>query len=157
MNPEVIFCRAADYADQNSTCRKVHVGACFVTDDGREFYSCNNGGTSNCNELGYCYKAYVTGIYESTEETRKYCQSTHAEINMLKTLKENNIDPSKGTLFVTRYPCVNCLAKSIEAGVKKIKFCGRSEGTTPEENKENAAKAGISYEWYPQYDFEFKD
>ena len=154
-SPE-IFYRAAGYAEAYSTCRKVHVGAAFITGDNQIFYSCNNGGTNNCNELGYCYKAKKTGIYESCEETRPYCQSVHAEINMLKILKENNIDPSNGVLFVTRYPCRNCLDKCIEAGIREIRFCGVSEGTTPEENKAKATENGVSYIWYPQYDFEFK-
>ena len=152
---ERIFTEAADYADKYSTCRKVHVGACFITKDGYKVYSCNNGGASNCNELGYCYKAHVTGIYESTEETRKYCQSTHAEINMLKTLKEHNINPANGTLYVCRYPCRNCLTKCIEAGIKDIKFCGVSEGTTPEENKQDCKEHNVNYEWHPEFDYEF--
>lgn len=156
-SPEEIFCEAAKYADIHSTCSKVHVGAAFITTDGRVFYSCNNGGQKNCNELGYCYKAKVTGIYESCEATRPYCQSIHAEINMLNILKENDIDPTDGELWITRYPCRNCLTKCIEAGIKAINFCGVSEGTTPEENKADVLKYGIQYNWYPQYDFEFKE
>lgn len=156
---KIYFDKAAEYADKNSTCRKVHVGSCFVTSDGREFLACNNGGTKNCNELGYCYKAKVTGIYESCEATRPYCQSVHSEVNMLKVLEDNNVDPSSGTLFVTRYPCRNCLKKCIEAGVKHIKFCGRSEGTDniPEQNPKDCVEAGVKYEWYPQYDYEYKE
>lgn len=154
-NIGTIFREAFKYADKHSTCRKVHVGSCFITEDGTKYYSCNNGGKQNCNELGYCYKAKVTGIYESTEATRKYCQSTHSEINMLKILKENNVDPSKGTLYISRYPCRNCLTKCIEAGIKHIKFCGISEGTTPEENKRDCLENNVEYEWYPEYDFEF--
>lgn len=150
------FYEAADYAANNSACRKVHVGACFVTDDGRKFYSCNNGGNINCNEYGKCYKAEVTGIYESCETTRPYCQSVHAEINMLRILKEAHINLSEGILYITRYPCRNCLTECIKAGIKNIKFCGNSEGTTPEDNKADAIKFNINYEWYPEYDFEFR-
>ena len=151
------FDKAVEYADRNSTCKKVHVGAIFVTDDGQEFLSCNNGGQKNCNELGYCYKARVTGIMKSCEATRPYCQSVHAEINMLKNLSDNNIDPSSGILFVSRYPCRNCLKKCIDAGIKHIKFCGKSAGSDdiPTQNPIDCKNAGVTYEWYPQFDYEY--
>lgn len=151
---ENIFRRAFDYAKEHSTCIKVQVGAVFISSNGDEYYSCNNGEHS-CKLDENCYKAKVTGIYESCEETRKYCKSTHAEINMLKILKNNGVDPSDGILYVTRYPCRNCLIKCIEAGIKDIRFCGVSEGTTPEENARDAEDNNVSYIWYPDYDFEF--
>lgn len=157
INPKIKeFYYAAEYARANSTCRKVHVGAYFVTSDGRSFVTCNNGGKINCNEYGKCYKADVTGIYESCEETRPYCQSVHAEINMLNTLKRLGIDPSGGTLYVTRYPCRNCLTRCIESGIKVINFCGVSEGTTPEENNRDCFINEVEYNWYPEYDFEYR-
>lgn len=156
MNNELIFKEAADYADKFSTCRKVHVGACFIDEKGNKYFSCNNGGSSNCNELGYCYKAKVTGIYKSTEKTRKYCQSVHAEVNMIKTLAKNNIDPSKGTLFVTRYMCEGCTKACLNAGIRKFVYCGRVSVAENSKNVERwCSDVGATIEWHPEYDFEF--
>lgn len=151
MNNELIFKEAADYADKFSTCRKVHVGACFIDEKGNKYFSCNNGGSSNCNELGYCYKAHVTGIYESCEETRPYCQSVHAEVNMIKTLA--NKDLSDGILLVSRYPCYNCAQSVVKAGIKHVKYCGIQEISN--EVKQLFKDNNIEVEWFPQYDYEF--
>lgn len=151
------FHEAFNYAKKYSTCLKVYVGACFVTNDGRKFFSCNRGEETNCQKEGKCHKAEVTGIYESCEETRKYCASVHSEINMINILKENNVNPADGTMYVTRYPCLNCMTEMAKAGFKKIYFCGKSEGTDPESNKKLAEEYGIEYEHFPKYDFESED
>ena len=79
------------HARKESGCIKVAVGAVWIPDDyerariysGAIFASNVNPEGYSCKENGECYKAKVTGIYESCEETRKYCKSTHAEINLI--------------------------------------------------------------------------
>lgn len=145
-----LFYEAYEYAQKFSSCVKLSVGACFLANDGRKFFSCNNGGEHNCNAIGECYKAKVTGIYESCEETRKYCQAIHAEINMISKLKEEGVNPADGTLFVTRYPCENCARNVAEFGFKTIKYCGRQEVS----DTVKGILSGLDVEWFPEIDFE---
>ena len=134
--------KAAEYAKTCSTCLKVAVGSVFVPDDTYEkpLYSANSGAI-NCKEQGECHKFKVTGIYESCEE-----------IHMLDNLKENNIDPKSGTIYVTRYPCVNCARKVAESRVKKVVYGGRQE--ISDEVKGIFNRYSIPVEWYPECDYE---
>lgn len=146
--------KAYDYAQKHSTCRKVYVGAVFVSKDGSEYYSCNQTTdiNKNCQMIGECYKAKVTGIYESCEETRKYCSAVHAEINMISALSDNNVDINGGTLYVTRYPCQNCAQHVVDFGIKNVVYGGRQE--IDETVKTMFSNAGISVSWYPDIDYE---
>lgn len=146
------FDESAEYAKKFCTCNKVAVGAKFITNDGREFYSCNRSEEHDCTVTGKCHKFEVTGIYESCEETRKYCSAVHAEINMINKLRENNVDPSDGILFVSRYPCHNCCEKCIEFGFKRINYCGRQE--ISDEVKELFSTNDVEVNWFKEYDYE---
>lgn len=151
-----IFQAAFNCAEMNTTCLKVPVGACFVSSDGSKYFSCNhtnNGMEQNCVYQGRCYKAFVTGIYESCEETRKYCSATHAEINVISLLKNYNVSPKGGILFVTRYPCYNCAKNVVEAGIDTVYYCGKVE--ISDEVKELFAKNDITVMHYPDIDFEY--
>jgi deoxycytidylate deaminase len=153
---EVFFNRAFQYAEDNTTCLKVPVGALYKTPNGLNYLACNNtnnGPEGNCCQNGECYKAKVTGIYESCEETRKYCQSTHAEINMINILKQNNINPTDGTLFVTRYPCWKCAKSIISYGFKEVHYCGKVEASG--EVKQLFDDNNVRFFWYPNIDFEY--
>lgn len=147
------FNELAEYAKNHSTCLKVAVGAMFITNDGRKFYTANNGKVNNCRENGFCHKANVTGVYESVEWTRKYCSATHAEINMINLLRSENIDPANGVLLVLRYPCENCAKKTSKFGFKKILYCGRQE--ISDTVKEIYSGHGVDVTWYPDLDYEF--
>lgn len=161
MDVKYFFDEAFNFAKKNSTCLKVNVGAVFAVPNRRAkngfklYHSCNrsNDIEKNCQLLKECYKAKVTGIYESCEETRKYCSATHAEINMIELLKQEKIDPSNGVLYVTRYPCENCAKNTVEFGFKKVCYCGKQE--ISDEVKKIYKDGGVEVEWYPQYDYEF--
>lgn len=148
-----LFKEAYLYAKSNTTCRKVPVGALFLTHDSNKYLSCNKSKDINCIDLGECYKAKITGIYESCEETRKYCKAIHAEINIIDILKENNINPGGGILYVTRYPCYNCAANIVDYGIKHTRYCGRQEISN--EVKELFNSHNVICEWIPELDFEY--
>lgn len=157
-NNKPFFNKAFEYARKYSTCRKVYVGALFKRfSDEKEFYSCNRTDDleKNCQIIGDCYKYKATGIYESCEETRPYCSAVHSEINIIKKLKDEFVDPSDGILFVTRYPCINCAKNLVENGFKYIYYCGRQE--ISEEVEELFKSNNISYRWYPEFDYESED
>lgn len=154
LSDEEMFRKAYEFAKNNSTCIKVAVGAALDDNNGNIIVSCNMG-EHNCKEYNECYKAKVTGVYESVEWTRKYCQAIHAEINMINILKNSPVSEEiyNNPLYVTRYPCLNCAKKIAERGFKFVKYSGKQEISN--EVKKIFDKNNIKYEWFPQYDFEF--
>lgn len=156
-NIKYIFDSGADYANIFSTCKKVSVGAVFISPHTNRIYHSANVGLFDCRHQNICYKAHVTGIYESCEETRKYCKATHAEIRMISELKSEKLSKSaieSGILFVTRYPCENCALECAKFGFKHIYYCGREE--ISQKVKDIFESNGIEYKWFKDYDFEFK-
>lgn len=156
-NVKYLFDSGADYANAFSTCKKVSVGAIFISPYTKKIYHSANVGSFNCKQQKICYKAYATGIYESCEETRKYCKAIHAEINMISKLKKCRLSKSaieSGILFVTRYPCENCALECAKFGFKHIYYCGREE--ISQKVKDIFESNGIEYKWFKDYDFEFK-
>lgn len=158
---EDIFRKAYDHARMFTTCIKIPVGSIIVDEDGNYYHGGNSNysedGLHNCKKLGECYKAKVTGIYESCEETRKYCNAIHSEINAINTMKYKlrrkfNDKVSSSTIFVTRYPCVNCAKEIVSSGLKRVFYCGNKEISN--EVKEIFDKANVTYKWFPEYDFE---
>lgn len=152
LNDITVLNLAASHAAKHSTCIKVAVGAAFRLDDDSVLYSCNHGDDINCKKIGECHKFKVTGIYESCEETRKYCAAKHAEINLLEDLKSLSIDPKGQEIFVTRYPCINCARALVEAGVKVVTYGGRQE--ISDEVKQLFNDNNVKYKWYPECDYE---
>lgn len=143
---------AFHFASNTSTCNKVAVGACFSGYGNIKEYSSNYSSDYDCKSNKNCYKAAVTGIYESCEETRKYCKATHAEINMINILKSKNIDPSCGVLYITRYPCLNCARSCAEFGFKNIVYCGKQE--ISDDVKKIFDDYNINVCWIPDIDYE---
>lgn len=153
MDPKEIFDIIISHAKDNSTCKKLAVGSGFI-DSSRTLYLESNRSTDyNCKDEDECYKAKVTGVYESVEWTRKYCKAVHAEINMINLLRNKDIDPSSGTLYVSRYPCENCARNCVEFGFRHIIYCGKQEISN--EVKKIFSEANIKVEWYPEIDYEY--
>lgn len=152
-------------ARNKSGCMKVAVGAVYVPEIYAKksvyegiFASNSNPEGYSCKDHNECYKAKVTGIYESCEETRPYCKSTHAEINLIEKMKKEYPEKdqlellSDGTVWVTRYTCYNCALMMIKHGLKRLCFCGKQD--ISEDVRELLESAGVQYWHYPQWDFE---
>lgn len=157
MTDEEYLKNAGNFADATSTCLKVGVGSCYVFDssDGSRtvFYTSNMGEKDNCKKNGYCLKYKLSGIYESCEETRHLCAAKHSEIRMIDVLKKNSVNPSVGTLYVTRYPCIRCATELSKFGFKKVVYGGVQKISN--EVEEVFKKMGVEYKWIPEVDNEF--
>ena len=144
---------ANDFAEKNTTCLKVPVGSLFVDSNGELYFDSNRSNDGyNCIDEGYCYKAHISGIYESTESTRHLCRSIHSEINLLNYLKENKVDITDGTLYVTRYPCENCSKEIVRSGIRHLVYGGRD--SISEFSERLFLKAGVSVIHIPDIDRE---
>jgi deoxycytidylate deaminase len=127
---------ANNYAEQNSTCKKTHVGCYIVAEGGwRTVLSkgCNNG-EENCKEVG-CLREEQFG--DNSKEHRKTCRcyGNHAEQDALKKIPDYKRKFLEGaSAFVTRYPCEECAKALIEAGIKLVVY-GREFPITEETAK----------------------
>lgn len=142
------------FAEENTTCKKVAVGSLYLDDNNNVLHrTCNKSSDKhNCKDLNECYKAKVTGVYESVEWTRKYCKSKHSEIWMIEMLNNLDVNPEKGTLLVTRYPCESCANAIIKFGIKKVVYGGKQE--ISDEVKNIFDKYKVTYIHYPDVDYE---
>ena len=142
------------FAEEHTTCKKVAVGSMYLDNNNTIIYkTCNKSlDGHNCKELDECYKAKVTGVYESVEWTRKYCKSRHSEVWMVEMLQQTDLNLSEGTLLVTRYPCKNCSEVVAKAGIKKVIYGGKQE--ISDEVREIFNKNNITYIHYPDVDYE---
>lgn len=148
-----IFDIVITYARETSTCKKLAVGSGFIDCDGNLYMESNRSHDFNCKKADECYKAKITGVYESVEWTRKYCKAIHAEINMINKLKNMNVNPSTGILYITRYPCENCARNCVEFGFKSIIYCGKQE--ISDNVKKIFSDAKVEVRWFPDIDFEY--
>ena len=150
------FNMISEYAKNNTTCLKVPVGSLYYDPTGLIVMSCNktNSSDNNCKKIGECYKYKVTGIYKSTEETRKYCSAIHSEVNLINRLISMGINsPSEDSvIFVSRYPCLNCCKEICKFGFKKVFYCGRQE--ISDDVKDIFNHYNVDFKWFPEFDYE---
>lgn len=156
-----IFQKAFEHAYMFTTCSKLPVGSIIVDSDNNYYYGCNSNYESpeyNCYKKNECYKAKVTGIYESREETRKFCMAIHSEVNAINSLKNSVKERdwegvfASSTIYITRYPCFNCAKEIVNNGIKHVRYCGVQE--ISDEVKNLFDKNNVVYKWFPEFNFE---
>jgi len=152
---------AYNFSKKFSICRKVQVGGLYELPDQTRYLTSNSGGghgqNINCVKDGKCHKQEVTGIYESCEETRPFCASVHCEVKMVNMLKDTSykgkpVDTSIGIMYVTRYPCIDCITHLAEAGFKHVVYGGRQE--ISDDVKKVISDNNMDIIWYPEVDHE---
>lgn len=122
MSWDEFFMSIAEQASKRSACIFPHyfVGAVFVDNDHRIIsigYSGPSRGDIHCVEEGYCLK--IDG--EPPTGTIKRCNGAHAEINAI--INSGNTNRLKdSTLYVTLFPCYDCMKALNNAGVKRIVY-----------------------------------
>ena len=106
------FMEKAIHASTRSTCNRLHVGAVLVRGK-RDIITGYNGsmpGEPHCTDVG-CLM--VKGSCKRT---------IHAEMNVIDYCARVGI-PTKGTtLFVTHYPCANCMQHIVNAGIAEVVY-----------------------------------
>jgi dCMP deaminase len=115
------FVKIAHLTSERSNCIKRKVG-CIIVKENRILSLGYNGTPSkikNCYEGG-CERCYEQ--FKSNEKTSgknlDLCMCLHAEENAMLFLSKSDLDNS--TLYVTLMPCIACVKKIIQCGIKRV-------------------------------------
>lgn len=149
------FMKIALTTTERIACRFHKVAAIFVDDDHRIISIGYNGpsvGDYNCNEVG-CAKIHGDPI---TGELKR-CRGAHAEMNAIVNSGDTR-QLKNSTLYVTVFPCYDCMKVLNNLGVKKIIYLeeylriidggGGEKKVAEPESRELANKRGIILEQF---------
>ena len=102
--------RIANAAKDRASCDRLHVGCVLIKDD-RIIATGFNGSISKheeCDDVGHL-------MYEGG------CKRTiHAEMNAILQCAKYGISSNGATVYVTHYPCPDCMKILNQAGIKEV-------------------------------------
>ena len=116
------FIELLEITKKRSTCIRRKVAAIIVKD--RQIISTGyNGaprGVAHCEDVG-CLREQMN---IPSGERHELCRGTHAEQNAIIQAAVHGVSIADSEIYITHSPCVLCSKMLINAGVKKITFCG---------------------------------
>ena len=121
-----------------SSCLRRKVGS-IITVNRRIVATGYNGapsGIDSCKERGYCLREKV-----QSGEKLEECLAVHAEQNAIAQAAKMGISIDNGEIYVTTFPCVNCMKQIIASGIRTVYYL---EDYNSPLAKELAKKANIS-------------
>lgn len=107
-----IFMKNAEQISERATCNRLKVGATLVKNNHAVMSGYNGSirGHSHCNDVD-CLK--VDG----------HCKRTiHAEMNVLLSCAREGIATEGTTIYVTHFPCPDCMKALNQAGIKEVVY-----------------------------------
>ena len=108
------FMGVAKLSSKRSKDPNTQVGCCIVNEDKKIVGVGYNGMPRNCNDLDFPWN-----IREGKLQDTKYAYVVHAELNAIL----NSISSLKGcTLYVSLFPCNECVKAIIQSGIKEIVY-----------------------------------
>lgn len=119
------FLDIAKLVSTRSTCLSRHVGAVIVKDKHivSTGYNGPAAGVIHCSELGGCIRRarpdYKSGAY------LELCPASHAEQNAIAFAAKFGIPTDGATIYVTDFPCKDCMNSIINSGIKTIVYEGK--------------------------------
>ncbi len=116
------FMGIAQDVAKRSTCLRRKVG-CIIVKDKRILSTGYNGavtGLPHCAQKG-CLRDKMN---ISSGERQELCWGLHAEQNALLFTIAYGISLYNASLYCTHQPCILCAKMIIQAGIKKVVFCG---------------------------------
>ena len=102
---------------QRSSCLSRKVGAIIVKDN-KILATGYNGspiGLENCCDRGYCLRKG-----SKSGENLGTCMAVHAEENAILQCAKNGVSCEGATIYVTTYPCSNCMKSIIQSGIVEV-------------------------------------
>ncbi len=108
------FMGVAKLSSKRSKDPNTQVGCCIVNEEKKIVGVGYNGMPRNCNDLDFPWN-----IREGKLQDTKYAYVVHAELNAIL----NSITSLKGcTLYVSLFPCNECVKAIIQSGIKEIVY-----------------------------------
>lgn len=150
-NREEYYMAMATLASSRSTCLSRHVGAVIVKNDNPISFGYNGParGVTHCEEKGGCIRRakadYASGKY------LEICPASHAEQNAIAFAALHGISTEGATIYVTAFPCKDCMNSLINAGIKTVIYYGDYNS---EISKEISESSGIEIRNYEGRDVE---
>jgi dCMP deaminase len=116
------FMSILDTVKERSTCLRRKVGAIIVKDK-RIIATGYNGapsGLKHCYEVG-CLREQLN---IPSGQNHELCRGIHAEQNAIIQAAMYGVSINEATIYITHNPCVQCAKMIINAGIKRVVFCG---------------------------------
>jgi len=116
------FMQIVDLVKTRSTCLRRQVGALIVKDK-RILASGYNGapaGVAHCEDVG-CLRQQLN---VPSGERHELCRAIHAEQNAIVQAAYSGTSVKGATIYVSLQPCSLCAKLIINAGIRKLVFCG---------------------------------
>lgn len=106
------FLKQAELVSQRSSCERAQVGAVVTVNRNCIATGYNGGvaGLDNCDEVGHRL------------EEGHCIRTVHAEMNAILQCARNGHAMDGATIYVTHFPCINCMKSLAQAGVKRIVY-----------------------------------
>lgn len=126
------FLEQAELVAKRSSCDRAQVGAVVTVDRNCIATGYNGGiaGLDNCDDVGH----YM--------EDGHCVRTVHAEMNAILQCARNGHAMNGATVYVTHYPCMNCMKSLAQVGVERIVY--RNSYREHEFAKEIASLKGIA-------------
>lgn len=123
-NWDEYFMNMAYLASIRSTCLSRQVGAVIVKDNNPISTGYNGPaiGIEHCRDKGGCIRRAMPD-YKSGAYLEK-CPASHAEQNAIAFAARHGISTENSIIYVTTFPCKDCMNSIINAGIKKIVYAG---------------------------------
>ena len=118
LSKEELYMAKAILSSKESLDPSTQVGACYVDEDGNTLSTgCNN------NPREWNPNSFPWGKDPNVDpKNTKYPYIIHAEMRALMDYRGSISDFKNSTLYITLFPCVNCVKLLVSAGVKKIVY-----------------------------------
>lgn len=136
------FMDIANLVSSRSTCLSRKVGAVIVSEKHiiSTGYNGPASGVKHCSELGGCIRRqmpdYKSGAY------LELCPASHAEQNAIAFAAKFGIPTNGATIYVTAFPCKDCMNSIINSGIKKIVYEGEYNADL---SKRIVSEAGVEF------------
>lgn len=106
------FMSQAELVASRSSCDRAAVGAVVVLNKTciATGYNGSVAGLTNCDESGHLL------------EEGHCVRTVHAEMNALLQCTRHGRATDGATIYVTHYPCLNCMKSILQAGIKRIVY-----------------------------------
>lgn len=127
---------AQQYADKNTGCRKVAVGAVLVGKMGNtevRLFGVNKAIPNLCKSVE-CRRVELYGEDSKNHRLPSDCRAVHSEIDVICQAARFGVSVKGATLFITRYPCEACARAIVAAGISKV-YYGREQEVSEETKK----------------------